>query len=174
MSKILLLLLIFSFSPIHTDPVATIKKMVGFIRYEKNEKAIGYIDVEHFSKNLLKEEYDKLTDAQKLEFQNTMKNYIIKKSFPIAQNYFSKVDLTYEKPKKQGNYTFVPASLLYKGDQKISFAWQLHEKNGEFMVTDFQSEGKLISDVNREKQILPFLKENGFDKLIKKIQDVSK
>lgn len=147
--------------------------MIGFIRYNKSEKALAFIDVEKFSEKLLQSEYSKLNDSQKKEFQAAVSKYIVNKSFPVAQKYFDKVDLTFEKETKKGKETTVPASLLYKGSQKIKFAWIMEEKSGKFLVTDFLMDGKRISDVNREQQLLPLLKKEGFESMVKKLNKAS-
>jgi ABC-type transporter MlaC component len=155
------------------DPVSSVKKMIGFIRYKKNDSAIKYIDTETFSKNLLKSEYDKLDSSQKSKFEITIHNYIKAKSFPIALKYFDKIDITYEKPIIKGKDAELPASLLYKGSEKIQFSWILVEKNGSFLVTDFLTDKKLASDIN-SKQLLPILQKKGFDELIRQIEKASK
>jgi hypothetical protein len=35
-------------------------------------------------------------------------------------------------------------------------------------------DGKLISDINREKQLLPLLKKEGFEKMLEKLKEASK
>jgi hypothetical protein len=63
---------------------------------------------------------------------------------------------------------------LYNGSQQLKFSWILNEKNGNFFVTDFLTDGKLISEVNREKQILPLYKKEGYAKMLEKLRDASK
>jgi len=162
---------------LYSDPakesLTTVKKMINFIRYKKNESAIKLIDIETFSKSLLQEEYETLSEEQKKKFQDTIQNYIISKSFPLALKYFQKIDLTYEKPILKGKEVEIPASLLYQGSEKVQFSWILAEKNGTYLVKDFLTEKKLASEVNR-KQILPIFKQKGFEELIRQIEKASK
>jgi ABC-type transporter MlaC component len=156
------------------DPTPSVKKMIGFIRYKKNTNAIALIDIETFSSNLLKGEYENLSSDQKRDFQDAVKVYVENKSFPIALKYFDKVDITYEKPIPKGSMFEIPSSILYNGSQQIKFSWILNEKNNQFLVSDFSMDGKLISDVNREKQLLPLLKKEGFEKMLEKLKEASK
>jgi ABC-type transporter MlaC component len=161
-------------NPIAKDPTPTVKKMIGYIRYKKNSNALAMIDSEIFSSNLLKGEYEVLTSEQKMDFEEAVKQYIENKSFPIALKYFDKVDINYEKPVSRGNSIEIPSSILYNGSQQLKFSWILNEKNGNFYITDFLTDGKLISEVNREKQLLPLLKKEGFTKMLEKLRDASK
>jgi ABC-type transporter MlaC component len=161
-------------NPIAKDPTPTVKKMIGYIRYKKNTNAISMIDTETFSSNLLKGEYETLSSDQKTEFEEAVKQYIENKSFPIALKYFDKVDINYEKPVPRGSSIEIPSSILYNGSQQLKFSWILNEKNGNFFVTDFLTDGKLISEVNREKQILPLYKKEGYAKMLEKLRDASK
>lgn len=156
------------------DPTPTVKKMIGYIRYKKNINAIALIDTETFATNLLKGDYESLSSEEKKEFQDAVKVYIENKSFPIALRYFDKVDINYEKPILKGSIYEIPSSVLYNGSQQIKFSWILTEKNNSFLVSDFLTDGKLISDVNREKQILPLLKKEGFAKMLEKLKEASK
>lgn len=154
------------------DPTPTIKKMIGFIRYKKNTNALSLIDTELYSANLLKGEYENLSEDQKKDFEEAIKLYIENKSFPVALKYFDKVDLTYEKPIPRGNLIEVPSSILYDGSQRIKFSWILNEKNGNFLISDFMIEDKLTSDTNREK-LFAVLKKDGYPKMLEKLKNAA-
>ena len=136
----------------------TAKKLVGFIRFKKNDQAIALIDTKTFSKNLLLNHWDKIDPKDQLEFEEAMKEYIKHKSFPIALQYFDKIDINYEKAKVKGKEAELPASI-----------------NGKFLVSDFLlAEGKLASEVNRVKQIEPTYEKKGMKELIALIKKASK
>ncbi|MDX1960523.1 MAG: ABC transporter substrate-binding protein [Leptospiraceae bacterium] len=147
------------------DPTETVKKMVGFIRYAKNEKALSFIDTATFSKNLLKKDYDSLKPEDKEGLESAVKEFITKKAFPKAAEYFTKIDLNYEKSKINGKEARVPSSLLYRGSEKIQFSWVLTEKDGKYLVTDFYNDGKLASETNGSK-IKPIFDKDGIAKVI--------
>lgn len=153
----------------------TAKKLVGYIRFKKNDQALALIDTKTFSKNLLLTHWDKIDPKEQLEFEEAMKEYIKNKSFPIALQYFDKIDINYEKVKIKGKEAELPASILYKGSEKITFSWIFTEKDGKFLVSDFLlAEGKLASEVNRVKQIEPTYEKKGMKELIALIKKASK
>lgn len=139
--------------------LSTVKKLVGFIRFKKNDKALALIHVGRFSELLVGNH--KLTPAEKKDFEEAVGKYIENKAFPIAVQYFDKIDITYEKPILKDKKIRIGSSILYKGSDQITFAWILSEIDGNWYITDFETEGKLATDVNRTKNIEPSLKKNG-------------
>jgi ABC-type transporter MlaC component len=175
----LLILFYFFFTPVLTAHESAIlpaaKKLVGYIRFKKYDLALSLIDTKTFSKNLLLNHWDKIDPKDQLEFEEAMKEYIKNKSFPIALQYFHKIDINYEKARVKGNEVELPASILYKGSEKITFSWIFTEKNGKYLVSDFLlAEGKLASEVNRVKQIEPTYDRKGMKELIALIKKASK
>ncbi len=154
--------------------LSSVKKMIGFIRYKKNSKAIEYVDTRQFAKNLLKGNFDSLSSSDKDGFEEAIKEYIINKSFPVALKYFDKVDINYEKPVIKGNEAVIGSSVLYQGSEKVVFSWVLTETNGKFLVSDFITEGKRVSEVNRTKQIEPMYKKKGIKEVISTLKKISK
>ena len=173
----LLLIFVFTNSAFANEAaiLSTAKKLVGYIRFKKNDQAIALIDTKTFSKNLLLNHWEKIDPKDQADFEEAMKGYIKAKSFPIALQYFDKIDINYEKVKMKGSEAELPASILYKGSEKITFSWVFTEKNGTYLVSDFLlAEGKLASEVNRVKQIEPTYEKKGMKELIALIKQASK
>lgn len=175
---LLLVLCVFTSSTLFANETAilsTAKKLVGYIRFKKNDQALALIDTKTFSKNLLLNHWDQIDPKDQKEFEEAMKDYIKAKSFPIALQYFDKIDINYEKVKMKGKEAELPASILYKGSEKITFSWIFTEKDGSYLVSDFLlAEGKLASEVNRVKQIEPTYEKKGMKELIALIKKASK
>ncbi|MCB1178854.1 MAG: ABC transporter substrate-binding protein [Leptospiraceae bacterium] len=171
----LLILLLFPFQLFSApkNPVSSVKKLVGNIRYKKNDKAIALIDIKSFCKNLLPGDYEKLSDGDKKKFEDAMKEYIQARSFPVALKYFDKIDINYEKPKKKGNETELPSSIMYKGSEKIQFSWILTNSSEGYLISDFLIKGKLATETNRPK-IESAYKKKGLDGLVQLIKKASK
>jgi len=172
----LLIFLIFFAASIQAEanPTSSVKKLIGFIRYKKTDSALAMIDTKTYSRNLLKNNYDSLSADQQKELEEAVKGYLKAKSFPLALNYFSKIDINYEKPVISGKEAKVPSSILYKGSEKIQFSWVLQEKNGQYLITDFLNDGKLASDTYRTTQVEPVFKSKGFEGLVEAIKKASK
>ncbi len=179
--KLFSLLILLCFLPIsvlfadESTILPTVKKLVGFIRFKKNDQAVALIDTKTFSKNLLGSHWDKINPKEQLEFEGAMKDYIKNKSFPNALQYFDRIDISYEKAKVKGKEAELPASILYKGSEKITFSWIFTEKDGKFLVSDFlDSDGKLATTLYGETQIQPTYEKKGMKELIALIKKASK
>ncbi|PNV75252.1 toluene tolerance protein Ttg2D [Leptospira inadai serovar Lyme] len=152
--------------------LSAVKKLVGFIRYKKNDKALALIHVGRFSESLIGA--SKFSSAERKEFEDAIAEYIVNKAFPIAVKYFDKIDITYEKPILKDKRIRIGSSILYKGSDQVSFAWILSEIDGNWYITDFETEGKLATDINRTKNIEPSLKKNGVKGTIALVQKAAK
>jgi ABC-type transporter MlaC component len=177
-SIILAFCFLFTFTSISAEDksagaISQVKKMISFIRFKKNDKAIEFIDTATFSKNLLGSHYDAASEEDRKEFESAIKEYIQKKSFPIAVKYFDKIDINYEKPVARGAGLEIPSSILYKGSERITFSWVMSEKGGKYLISDFINEGKLSSDTYRKDTIEPKIQKSGIKELISAIRKAS-
>ncbi|EMK03535.1 toluene tolerance protein Ttg2D [Leptospira kirschneri str. MMD1493] len=153
--------------------VSTVKKLIGFIRYKKNDKAIALIHVKQFSNQLLKSS-GKISDSDRKEFEEAISEFIIHRSFPIAHKYFDKIDINYEKPVLKGDNATFASSIIWNGSERITFSWILTKIEGNWYVTDFLNEGKYASETNRVKSIDPSIKKNGIKQTIALIKKEAK
>ncbi|TGL55360.1 toluene tolerance protein Ttg2D [Leptospira wolffii] len=152
--------------------LAAVRKLVGFIRYKKNDKALALVHVGRFSDKLIGD--SKFTASERKEFEEAISEYIVNKAFPIALKYFDKIDITYDKPSLKGEQARIGSSILYKGSDQIRFAWILSSIDGAWYITDFETEGKLATEINRTKNIEPSIKKNGVKGTIQLVQKVAK
>lgn len=176
MKKIIAFAILFSFGNIwaNTQALQTVKKLVGFIRFKKNDQALSLIDTKTFSKNLLKTNWEKLSADEQNQFEDAMKNYIKNKSFPQALQYFDKIDINYGTPKSKQNLIELPGSILYKGSDKITFSWLFQEVDGKLKVTDFiDARGKLATEHFGTTKIIPAYEKKGIKELIELIKKES-
>ncbi|MDV6234768.1 ABC transporter substrate-binding protein [Leptospira ellisii] len=153
--------------------VSTVKKLIGFIRYKKNDKAIALVDVKQFSAQLLKSS-SKISEADRKEFEEAISEFIIHRSFPIAHKYFDKIDINYEKPVIKGDNATLASSIIWSGSERITFSWILGKSGNDWYVTDFLSEGKYASETNRVKSVEPSIKKNGIKQTIALIKKEAK
>ncbi|EMF83918.1 toluene tolerance protein Ttg2D [Leptospira weilii serovar Topaz str. LT2116] len=153
--------------------VSTVKKLIGFIRYKKNDKAIVLIHVKQFSNQLLKSS-GKIGDSDRKEFEEAIGEFIVHRSFPIAHKYFDKIDINYEKPTIKGDNATLASSIIWSGSERITFSWILTKIEGTWYVTDFLNEGKYASETNRVKSVDPSIKKNGIKQTIALIKKEAK
>lgn len=162
--------------PVHAggkSALASIKKMVGFIRYEKNELALKQVGLEPVSEYLMGSYYGQATPDQRAQFQKLLGEYVELRAFPLALKYFKDVDLSYDEPVQKGDAYHVSSSLNYAGSEQLVFTWVLQEHDGKYVITDFlDSTGKSSMQTNRDKQIQPVLKQKGVAGLLKTMEQV--
>ncbi len=152
--------------------LAAVKKLIGFIRYKKTDKALALIHVGRFSDKLIGDA--KFSASDRKDFEQAIGEYIVNKAFPVALRYFDKIDITYEKPSINGKQARIGSSILYKGSDQIKFGWILSEIEGAWYITDFETEGKLATEINRTKNIEPSIKKNGIKGTIALVQKAAK
>ncbi|EKO34355.1 toluene tolerance protein Ttg2D [Leptospira santarosai] len=153
--------------------VSTVKKLIGLIRYKKNDKAIALIHVKQFSNQLLRSS-GKIGDSDRKEFEEAIGEFIVHRSFPIAHKYFDKIDINYEKPVLKGDNATLASSIIWNGSERITFSWILTKLEGSWYVTDFLNEGKYASETNRIKSVDPSIKKNGIKQTIALIRKEAK
>ncbi|EMM76613.1 hypothetical protein [Leptospira santarosai] len=153
--------------------VSTVKKLIGLIRYKKNDKAIALIHVKQFSNQLLRSS-GKIGDSDRKEFEEAIGEFIVHRSFPIAHKYFDKIDINYEKPVLKGDNATLASSIIWNGSERITFSWILTKLEGSWYVTDFLNEGKYASETNRIKSVDPSIKKNGIKQTIASIRKEAK
>ncbi|ASV11062.1 toluene tolerance protein [Leptospira santarosai] len=153
--------------------VSTVKKLIGLIRYKKNDKAIALIHVKQFSNQLLRSS-GKIGDSDRKEFEEAIGEFIVHRSFPIAHKYFDKIDINYEKPVLKGDNATLASSIIWNGSERITFSWILTKFEGCWYVTDFLNEGKYASETNRIKSVDPSIKKNGIKQTIALIRKEAK
>jgi ABC-type transporter MlaC component len=133
--SLLLLVFFFSSSVLFADEstiLPTAKKLVGFIRFKKNDQAIALIDTKTFSKNLLLNHWDKIDPKDQLEFEEAMKEYIKNKSFQSHSNTLIKLILIMKKQKSKEKKQNYPLPFFTKVQKKLPFPGFLQKQMENF------------------------------------------
>lgn len=153
--------------------LSTVKKLVGFIRYEKNDLALKQVGLVPVSRFLMGDYYDQATPDQRARFQALLGEYVELRAFPLALKYFKDIDLSYDEPVVKGEQVLVRSSLLYAGSEQVVFTWVLEEYEGQYTIVDFlDNGGKSSMTTNRDKQIQPVLKQKGVAGMIAQMEQV--
>ena len=150
------------------EAISTIKKMIGYIRYKKNEKALESLGMDQISAYLLDKYYAKTKPADKQKFKALVAEYISLRAFPLAYKYFKDIDLSFDKPQAQEDGRIhVKSSLLYAGSERLTFTWILADVEGSLLMVDFLNEKNVSSMKNsRDKQIIPVYEKRGMKGLL--------
>lgn len=153
--------------------LSAVKKLVGFIRFEKNDLALKQVGLVPISRFLMGSYYDRATPEQQTRFQTLLGEYVELRAFPLALKYFKDIDLSYEEPVIKGRQVLIRSSLLYAGSEQVMFTWVLEQHDGQYTIVDILDNGGKSSILtNRDKQIQPVLKKNGVAGLLTQMEKV--
>lgn len=162
-------------TPNGEEALVTIKKMVSFVRFsQKNpplgDKALESVGAQEISQYLMDTYYIKATPDQDARFQKLILEYIKLRAFPTALNYIKDIDINYDAPIIEGQFVKIRSSVLYAGSERILFTWVVKKRPEGYFLTDFLDEkGVSAMMVNRDKQILPLIRKEGIEGMIKRM-----
>jgi phospholipid transport system substrate-binding protein len=144
--------------------------VVNNVRYGKDLKALSLFGTEAQGAYLLGEDWKKGTDAQRKEFGELFKTIFGKVAFPrVRENFKYFGSFTTEEPKVDGKDALLSSVLLLdhpvkKQEMKLKFS--LVNDSG-WKVVDVAVAGDSMLKGIREDQIVPIMKEGGWDNLLK-------
>lgn len=120
-------------------------------------------DFEKLGSNTLKSDYKKLSDEEKKSFNERFARFVL-------EFYLDKIDkynrnkIEFEGDEIKGQRATVFTLLEYQGKMaKVNYS--MNQKNGKWLVYDFEVEGVRLSSTYRS-QFAKVLKEKGFDGLM--------
>jgi phospholipid transport system substrate-binding protein len=148
-----------------------LKGVIGSIRQSRDLAALKFFAAEEQGKLLLGEDWAKGTDAQRKEFLEGFKTLFAKLAFPKVRQNFENLDtILYDPPKVEGDRAQVSSIVrinhpMKKQELKLKYK-VLKEKDG-WRVIDVSVLGDSMLEGIREEQIIPIMKEGGWDALLK-------
>jgi phospholipid transport system substrate-binding protein len=155
--------------------VKPLAAIIGNVRQERDVKALTYFAAEEQGKFLTGEYWAKATPAQQQEFTKGFQEMFAKIAFPkVRKNFEHLATVLYEPPKTEGGKTTVASVIsldhpVKKQELKLKY-WVAQEK-GQWKVVDVAVLGDSMLEGVRDDQVLPLLKEGGWDKLLKAMKD---
>lgn len=153
--------------------LSVVKRLVGQIRYNRDERALEAIGLEPISRYLLGAAYAGASAEDRARFQALLGDYIRLNAFPTARQYFKDIDINYEAPVESGDITRIRSSIVYAGADRVSFTWVLTRVNGRYVITDFlDSRGQSSMASSRDRQVQPLLRSGGMPALLAKMQEL--
>lgn len=153
--------------------LTVVKRLVGQIRYNRDDRALESIGLEPISRYLLGASYAGASAEERARFQALLGDYIRLNAFPTARSYFKDIDINYEAPVESGDTARIRSSIVYAGADRASFTWVLTRVNGRYVITDFlDSRGQSSMASSRDRQIQPLLRSGGMSALLAKMQEL--
>jgi len=151
-----------------------LKTVVNSVRYGKDKMALKFFAADEQGKALLGDDWAKGTDAQRKEFSELFQQLFAKMAFPKIRKNFENLDtVLYENPDIKGNTAQISSTILInhplkKQELKVSYTLV---KEGGWKVVDVSVLGDSMLKGIREDQIIPLMKEGGWDGLLKAMRD---
>lgn len=161
--------------PKNLPEVKPLVAIIGNVRQSRDLKALTYFNAEEQGKYLAGEHWAKATPAQQQEFNKGFQELFAKIAFPkVRKNFEHLATVLYEAPKTDGGKTTVASVIVIdvagkKQELKLKY-WVAQEK-GQWKVVDVAVLGDSMMQGIRDDQVLPLLKEGGWDKLLKAMKD---
>jgi ABC-type transporter MlaC component len=153
--------------------LTVVKRLVGQIRYNRDERALEAIGLEPISRYLLGASYASASAEERTRFQGLLGDYIRLNAFPTARSYFKDIDISYEAPVESADTTRIRSSIVYAGAERVSFTWVLTRVNGRYVITDFlDGRGQSSMASSRDRQVQPLLRSGGMSALLAKMQEL--
>ncbi|HYV45175.1 MAG TPA: ABC transporter substrate-binding protein [Myxococcaceae bacterium] len=155
--------------------VKPLAAIIGNVRQERDVKALTYFAAEAQGKFLTGDYWSKATPDQQAQFTKGFQELFAKIAFPkVRKNFEHLGGVVYEAPETQGGKTTVASVVsidhpVKKQELKLNY-WVVQEK-GQWKVVDVKVLGDSMLEGVRDDQVLPLLKEGGWDKLLKAMKD---
>jgi|CXWL01.1.fsa_nt_gi phospholipid transport system substrate-binding protein len=155
-----------------------LKTVVNSVRYGKDVLALKYFAGDEQGKQLLGDEWAKGTDAQRKEFVKLFHTIFAKVAFPKFRTQFENLDtILYEEPAVNGDKADLASTILINHPlkkQELKVKYQLVKTGGAWLVVDVAVLGDSMIKGIREDQIIPIMKEGGWDNLLKLMREKAK
>jgi phospholipid transport system substrate-binding protein len=161
--------------PADDEITKTVKNVFANLRTGKSAKVFQFVDLDAVSRNLLLEEYEKGTEAQRKEFASLFQSLYAKIGIPKISEKFKKVvSAMFDRPEVKGSKAWVSSIIVFDHPLKkeeLKLKYSLVKSNKGWRVTDVAVLGSSIVQTIRNEQIKPVLEKGGLDTLLKTMRE---
>lgn len=172
----LLVVLLLAASP-KEEVTKPLKTVVNSVRYGKDLLAIKSFAGDEQGRFLTTAEWwSKGTDAQRSEFQKLFLDLFAKIAFPKIRKNFENLDtVLYDEPTVEGDRAKIGSTILINHPmkkQELKVTYDLIKGKSGWQVIDVTVKGgsSMLTDI-RDDQVVPLLKEGGWDGLLEAMRD---
>lgn len=158
-------------APAAVNPVEKpIRTLIGAVRFGKFPMAISMLDGEHQGQLLLGDDWAKGTPAQRAEFIKLFHAVFAKQALPKIQKNFEHLEsMVYDAPEISGDTASIKSvvTILHAmKKQELKLKYKMHKVGADWKVVDVAVLGDSMIKSIREDQIVPIMKEGGWNKLL--------
>ena len=155
-----------------------LKTVVNSVRFGKDLLALKHFAGEEQGKQLLGDDWAKGTDAQRKEFVKLFHVIVAKVAFPKFRAQCENLDtILYDEPAIKGDTAEMASTILINHPlkkQELKVKYQLVKTGAAWQVVDVSVLGDSMIKGIREDQIVPIMKEGGWDNLMKLMREKAK
>ena len=153
----------------------TLKSLIGSIRYGKDHIAAKKISFADMSRELLADDFNKLTANEQKEVISGLEKIIRAISFVKGRSMFKYLDaLLFETAKIDGDRARIKSTVVIHRNLKkteIIFEWIMIKHNGSWKVLDTIMLGESTLKGLREEQVKPLLQKGGTQAVLKALRE---
>jgi phospholipid transport system substrate-binding protein len=165
-----------SFAASAKDEVSKpLKVIVNSVRYGKDLAALRLFAGEDQGRFLLGDEWAKGTDAQRKEFIELFHQLFGKIAFPKIRKNFENLDtVIYDEPTLTGEKASIASTILINHPmkkQELKVKYDVTKAASGWRVIDVSVLGDSMLKGIRDDQIIPILKEGGWEHLLKLMRE---
>lgn len=152
-------------------PDKPIKRLIGAVRYNKDDLALAQLDGEAQGAFLLEKAWVTATAEQKAAFVRDFHAMFSAIAFPRIRKNFEKLEtVLYDPPAIKGDQATIASTIVILHPlkkQEIRATYDMHKVGGEWKVVDVTVKGdkSMLTNI-RNDQIRPILAEGGVTKLL--------
>lgn len=152
-----------------------IQIFVGAVRYEKNDKALSYVDGPAQGAFLLGDAWKEGTPEQQKKFVKLFHVLFQQLAFPKLKDNLDKIEtILYGDPEEDGKFVEITSTLVVlhpMKKQEVKVRYRLSQTKGKYRLVDvtFEGDKSLLTNI-RDDQIQPLLKEGGWSGLLEQLE----
>lgn len=147
-----------------------IRTLIGAVRFGKFPMALTALDGETQGKLLLGDDWAKGTPAQRAEFVKLFHAVFAKQALPKIQKNFEHLEsMVYDAPEIAGDTASIKSvvTILHAmKKQELKLKYKMQKVGADWKVVDVAVLGDSMIKSIREDQIVPIMKEGGWNKLL--------
>ncbi len=155
-----------------------IRTLIGAVRFGKFPMALQQMSGEAQGKLLLGDDWQKGTDAQRAEFIKNFHAVFAKQAMPKIQSNFEHLEaMVYEAPEINGDTASIKSvvTVLHAmKKQEYKLKYKLQKIGADWKVVDVAVLGDSMLKGIRDDQIVPIMKEGGWNKLLELLREKAK
>ncbi len=155
-----------------------IRTLIGAIRFGKFPMALQQLSGDAQGKVLLGDEWQKATEAQRSEFIKTFHAVFAKQAMPKIQSNFEHLEaMVYEAPEITGDTAAIKSvvTVLHAmKKQEFKLKYKLAKVGADWKIVDVSVLGDSMLKGIRDDQIIPIMKEGGWNQLLQLLREKAK